>query len=150
MWLLIHTGIKAWRTHNRTTINKHNRILCIFDDRDCHKDLLSCRQWPQLCYTDDSRLFHSPLAHGPIGRLVSAVTAVQRDCHWGLKNDGNSHWSRGHIMQWGSKQSQSIFRPTNHKNVDASQMEAVSHTQLTLLLPPGRDCVAVYYNSVFF
>ena len=41
--------------------------------------------------------------------------AVQRDCHWGLKNVGNSHWSREPIMQWGNRQSQSKFKPTNHK-----------------------------------
>ena len=42
--------------------------------------------------------------------------AVQRDCHWGLKNGGNSHWSCETIMQWGTRQSQSICRPTNHKS----------------------------------
>ena len=25
--------------------------------------------------------------------ILSAVRAVQRDCHWSLKNGGNSHWS---------------------------------------------------------
>ena len=58
--------------------------------------------------------FTVPL-HGPNGR--PAVRAVQRDCHWGLKNSGNSHWSCKPIMQWGTRQSQSIFGPTNHKRV---------------------------------
>ena len=42
--------------------------------------------------------------------------AVQGDCHGGLKNGENSHWSRKHIIQRGTRQSQSIFRPTNHKS----------------------------------
>ena len=33
------------------------------------------------------------------------------------KKGGNSHRSRERIMQWGTRQSQSIFRPTNHKSV---------------------------------
>ena len=31
------------------------------------------------------------------------------------KNGGYFHWSCGLIMQWGTRQTQSIFRPTNHK-----------------------------------
>ena len=53
--------------------------------------------------------------HSPNGRHLPAVRAVQGDCHWGLKNGGNSHWSCEPIMQWGTRQSQSIIRPTNHK-----------------------------------
>ena len=52
----------------------------------------------------------------PLGQLP-AVRAVLRDCHWGLNNSWNSHWSCEPIMQWGTGQSQSIFRPTNHKRV---------------------------------
>ena len=55
--------------------------------------------------------FTVPL-HRPNGRQP-AVRAVQRDCHWGLKN--SSHWSCEPIMQWGIGQSQTIFTPTNHK-----------------------------------
>ena len=51
------------------------------------------------------------------GRQLTAVRAVRRDCHWGLKNSGNSHWSHEPIMHWGTRQSQSIFRPNNHKRV---------------------------------
>ena len=43
--------------------------------------------------------FTVPL-HSPNGRLLPAVRAVQRDCHWGLNNSWNSHWSREPIMQW--------------------------------------------------
>ena len=63
---------------------------------------------------------HTPLdsftvpMHSPNGRRLPAVGAVQGDCHWGLENGANSHWSHESIMQWGTRQSQSIFRPTNH------------------------------------
>ena len=60
--------------------------------------------------------FTVPL-HSLNGRQLPAVRAVQRDCHWGLKNSWNPHWSREPIMQWGTGQSQSTFRPTNHKKV---------------------------------
>ena len=60
--------------------------------------------------------FTFPL-HSPNARQMSAVRAVQGDCHWGLKNGGNSHRSRQPIMQWATRQSQSIFRPTNYKSV---------------------------------
>ena len=54
--------------------------------------------------------FTVPL-NSPNGRHLPAVRAVQRDCNWGLKNGGNSHKSHEPIMQWGTRQSQSIFRP---------------------------------------
>ena len=61
--------------------------------------------------------FTVPL-HNPNSRHLAAISrAVQRDCYWGLKNGGNSHWSHQPTMQWGTRQSQSIFRPTNHKRV---------------------------------
>ena len=53
--------------------------------------------------------------HSPNSR--PAVRAVQRDCHWGLKNGKNSHWSCKPIIQWGTRQSQYIFRLTNHKRI---------------------------------
>ena len=53
--------------------------------------------------------FTVPL-HSPNGRHLPAVRAVQRDCHWGMKNGGNSHWSYEPIMQWDTRQSQCMFR----------------------------------------
>ena len=47
--------------------------------------------------------------------LIVAVTAVQRDGHGGLKNGGNSHRSRERIMQWSTRQYQSIFRRWSQK-----------------------------------
>ena len=58
--------------------------------------------------------FTVPL-HSPNGKHF--VRVVQRDCLWGPKNGGNPRWSREPIMQWGTRQSQSIFRPTNDKSV---------------------------------
>ena len=49
------------------------------------------------------------------GRHFPVVRAVQGDCH-GDFYGGNSHWSREPTMQWRTWQSQSIFRPTNHKS----------------------------------
>ena len=38
-----------------------------------------------------------------------------------------------------------IYLLTNQsQKSDASQFEAMSYTPLTVLLPPGQDCVAVY------
>ena len=71
-----------------------------------------CDLYPPWCIVDS---FTVPL-HSPNGRHLPAVMAMQRDCHWGLKNGGNSHWSREPTMQWGTKQPQSIFKSTNHKN----------------------------------
>ena len=58
--------------------------------------------------------FTVPL-HSPNGRHLPAGRAVQRDCHWGLKNGGNYLWSHDPMMQWDTRQSQSIFRQTNYK-----------------------------------
>ena len=66
-----------------------------------------------LCSIDS---FTVPL-HSPNGRQLPAIRAVQRDNHWSLKNSRDSHWTPVPIMQWGTRQSQSIFRPTNHKRV---------------------------------
>ena len=80
--------------------------------------------------------FTVPL-HSPKGRQMPAVRAVQGDCQWHKKTDGNS------TMHCNNGESSLIFRPTNHKWVmplgDASQSKA-----MTVLLPPGWDCVAVY------
>ena len=77
---------------------------------------------------------HSP-NHGQF-----AVRAVQRDCHWGLKNSCNFHWSREPKMQLGTGQSHSIFRPTIHKRGCQPIGGRVSYP-LTVLLPLGFDCV---------
>ena len=63
---------------------------------------------------EDFRLFHSHF-HIPSGRHLPAIRALQRDCHWGLKSNGNSNWSCEPIIQWGTRQSQTIFRTINHK-----------------------------------
>ena len=57
------------------------------------------------------------------------MAAVQGDCHWNLKNSGNSHWVHELIMQFSCRQSQSIFRLTNYKSVMPSNkvLEAMSH-----------------------
>ena len=96
--------------------------------------------WKQCLH----RLFHSLLA-----QRLPAVRAAQRDRHWGLKNGENSHWSREPIMQLGTRQTPPpphppIYIYTNQSQKrDASQFEAMSHTLLTVLLPPGLDCEAV-------
>ena len=60
--------------------------------------------------------FTVPL-HSPNDKHLPAVRAVQRYCYWGVENGGNSHWSCEPTMQGGTRQSQSIFRPTNHNRV---------------------------------
>ena len=55
--------------------------------------------------------------HCPNGRHLRAIGTVQMDCHWGLKNGGNSHRSHEPIMHWGTRKFQSVFRPTNHKRL---------------------------------
>ena len=70
--------------------------------------------------------FAVPL-HSPYGRQMPAVRAVQRDCRWGLKNLGNSHRSREPIMQWDARESQSIFRPANHKRAMTANWMHVSY-----------------------
>ena len=81
------------------------RTFCIMSSYSQRKRIWN-RQW--------SGLFHSPLAQPDIynhasGRYLPAVRDVQRDSHWGLKNGGNSNRSREPIMQWGTRQSQSIL-----------------------------------------
>ena len=86
----------------------------------CCGCIISCYWIHVLCVAASltpGRLFHSSLAQPsrqafclPFGLCKGTVTGV-----W--KKGGNSHWSREPIMQWGIRQSQSIFRPTNHKSV---------------------------------
>ena len=52
------------------------------------------------CHIHDQTLSQS-LAQ-PLHRHLPAVRSVQRDCDWGLKNGGNSHWSWEPIMQSGN------------------------------------------------
>ena len=90
------------------------RYCCLFS---LHRIPTAAREvvlWMEDKTTVDS--FTVPL-HSPNSRHLPAVRTVQRDCHWGLKNGGNSHWSREPITQRGTRQSQSIFRPANHKSV---------------------------------
>ena len=62
--------------------------------------------------------------------------AVQEDCYWGLKNCGNCHWScEPLIMQWGTRQSQSIIRPTNHKSVMPANRRSCLLPHWQVLLP---------------
>ena len=70
----------------------------------------------QCPYGNDIDSF-TVILHSPNGRHLPAVRAVQRDCHWGPKNGGNSYWLCQPIMQWGTRQFQSIFRPTNPKSI---------------------------------
>ena len=53
--------------------------------------------------------------HSPNRRHLPAIRVVQRYCHWGPQNGRNSHWSCEPIMQWGIRQSEPVFRPTNQK-----------------------------------
>ena len=82
--------------------------------------VLQCARISRLIFSLES--FTVPL-HSPNGRHLPAVRAVQRDCHWGMKNGGNSHCSHKPIIQWGTRQSQSIFRPVNHKRVMPASLE---------------------------
>ena len=70
--------------------------------------------------------FTVPL-HNSKGRQMP----VQSTCRCGLKNGEKSHWSREPIMQWGTKQSQSIFRPNNHKSMMPANLRPclLSHQQ---------------------
>ena len=82
----------------------------------CVKLLENVLNTENECVGSQIDSFTVPL-HSPHGSHLPAVRAAQRDCHWGLKNGGNSHRSREPIMQWGTRQSQSIFRPASHKRV---------------------------------
>ena len=84
-----------------------------------------------------ARHFHSPLAQ-PWQQPFACIRAVQENCHWGLKNIGNSHWSYESIMQWGTRQSQSIFRPTNHKRVMPANRRQCLLPQWQSYCHPGR------------
>ena len=55
--------------------------------------------------------------HSPNGRYLPAMEAVQGDCQRPYKNGGNSHQSCEPIIlcELWMRQSQCIFRPTNHK-----------------------------------
>ena len=77
--------------------------------------LLSAEEWIRLfrSFLDSFTVPCTALTAGiclPLGLCKGIVTGV-----W--KNGGNSHWSREPIMQWGTRQSLFIFRPTNHKSM---------------------------------
>ena len=86
--------------------------------------------------------FTVPL-HSPSGRNLPAVRAVQGDGHWGLKNGGNSYWSRELIMQWSARQSQCIFRKKTITKAWCQPIGGYVSYPLTVILPPDWDCVAV-------
>ena len=115
MCIIMYGDMLLWLTKDQFEPPQHNLWLthCTESSHNFprNKELVS-NYHMQMCL--DS--FTVPL-HSPNGRQLPAVRAVQRDCHWGLKNGGNSHWSCEPIMQWGTRQSQSIFRLTNHKSV---------------------------------
>ena len=67
-----------------------------------------CNSLPWLTTVDS---FTVPL-HCPNGRQLQCKGTVT-----GVWKSWNSHWSCEPIMQWGTGESQSIFRPTNHKRV---------------------------------
>ena len=104
--------------HERISYSQNPQT--VISDWDVYSFATLQKQWWHRVHlviqeSGHSRLFHSPLAQ-PYWKAF-AVKAVRRDCHWGLKNSGNSHWSCQPIMQWGTRQSWSIFRPTNPKRM---------------------------------
>ena len=117
-----------------------NVILDMPFNKNCNhlSDNDICKRLPMDCpflasFTADVSWFIDSLTvplHSPNSRQLPAITAVQKDCHWGLKNSGNSHWSREPIMQWGTRQSQSVLRSTNHKRVMPANWR-------TCLIPTG-------------
>ena len=52
--------------------------------------------------------------HSPNGRHLPAVMAVQVDCPWHLQTSGNSHRPHDPIVHCDTRQSQHIFKPTDH------------------------------------
>ena len=74
---------------------------------------------------------------------LPAIRAVQWDCQWPLKHNGNSHPHIAHKPLW-PRQSQPYIYTNQSQKGDARQLEAMSYTPLTVLLPPGKDCVAVW------
>ena len=86
----------------------HNVVCALWDSMQgfCAEGGVGCNE--MSTHVDSFTVpLHSPNGR-PLGLRKGTVTA------WGLKNNGNSHRSREPIMQWGARQSQSIFKPTNH------------------------------------
>ena len=85
--------------------------------------------------------------HSTNGRQMPAVRAVQGDCAWIYKNNGNVHWScepRRHC-DWGIPK---LYLDQPIAKGDDSQLVAMSHFALTVLMPLSWDCVAVYNPTV--
>ena len=83
--------------------------------------------------------------HNPNGRQMPAIKFVHGYCQWPLINIGNSYQS---CYPFGLEQSKPKFaQPITKTWCAAIQLEAISHTPLAVLMPPGLDCVAVYYCS---
>ena len=77
--------------------------------------------------------FTVPL-HSPDDRHLLVVRAVQRDCHWSLRNSANSHWSREPIMQWAlGNPIVYIDQPITHKG-DASHVSYATDSPITTRL----------------
>ena len=92
---------------------------------------------PYICVHVDS---FTVSLHNPNGRQMPAIKVVQGYCQWLLKNIGNSYQS---CYPFVLEQSKPKFAQPITKTWAAIQL-AISHTPLTVLIPPGWDCVAVY------
>ena len=79
----------------------------------------------------DNRMAGDLRRHRAHYNVIIMHAALRRDCHWGLENVGNSHWTHEPIMQWGIRQPQTIFRPINHKRVIQTNWRTcfISHWQ---------------------
>ena len=69
--------------------------------------------WQTLVFFLDS---FTVSLHSTNDRHLPVIRAVQGDCQ-PLKNGGNSHQLLEPTMHCGTRQSQTIFRPTNHERV---------------------------------
>ena len=73
---------------------------------------------------------------------------MQRNCHWCLRNGGNSNRSHEPKMQLDTRPSESIVRPTSHNKVMAAIWRPyMSHTPLAVVMSADLDCVAVKLNQ---
>ena len=68
-------------------------------------------------------------------------------CRWGcakgLSLGSEKRW-KFPLVTWAHNAILIYIQTTQSQKSDASQLEVMSHTPLTVLLPPGWDCVAVY------
>ena len=86
-------------------------------------------------------LSQSPCTALMAGNLL-AVRAVQGDCQQPLKNNRKPHLSHESTIpcDWGNAD---LYLDQPIIKDDVSQLEALYHTLLTILLPRDQDCVAV-------